>query len=134
VGPLQYSNSFNYIFTIIDCISKWMEAIPLSETSAVACAKALIFTWISHFRVPETITSDRVGCNLLPTFGFNFAKCLTFRTSKHPEANSAVERLHRRLKDALHARVAAATWSEEFTLCAPWTQSTAEGRQWSFPG
>jgi hypothetical protein len=36
---LQYSNSFNYIFTIIDHMSKWMEAIPLSETSAAECAK-----------------------------------------------------------------------------------------------
>jgi hypothetical protein len=59
VGPLQYSNNFNYIFTIIDRTSKWMEAIPLSETSAAACAKALTFTWISHFGVPEMITSDR---------------------------------------------------------------------------
>jgi hypothetical protein len=59
VGPLQYRNSFDYIFTIIDRMSKWMEAIPLSETFAAACAKALTFTWISHFGVPETITSDR---------------------------------------------------------------------------
>jgi hypothetical protein len=36
-----------------------MEAIPLSETSAAACAKALTFTWISYFGVPEMITSDR---------------------------------------------------------------------------
>jgi hypothetical protein len=42
VGPLQYSNIFNYIFTIIDCTSKWMEAISLSDTSAVACSKAWI--------------------------------------------------------------------------------------------
>jgi hypothetical protein len=26
VGPLQYSNNFNYIFTIIDRTSKWMES------------------------------------------------------------------------------------------------------------
>jgi hypothetical protein len=31
----------------------------------------------------------------------------------HPESNGAVKRLHRRLKDALRARVAATTWSEE---------------------
>ncbi len=59
VGPLQYSNNFNYIFTIIDRTSNWMEAISLSETSVVACAKALTFTWISLFGVPETITSYR---------------------------------------------------------------------------
>ncbi len=43
VGPLQYRNNFNYIFTIIDRTSKWMEAVPLSETSAAACAKAFFF-------------------------------------------------------------------------------------------
>jgi hypothetical protein len=35
-----------------------MEAIPLSEMSTAAYAKALAFTWISRFGVPETITSD----------------------------------------------------------------------------
>jgi hypothetical protein len=59
VGPLQYSNSFNYFFTIIHRTSKWLEAIPLSEMSTAACTKAVTFTWISHFGVPETITSDR---------------------------------------------------------------------------
>jgi hypothetical protein len=34
-------------------------------------------------------------------------------TAYHPESNGAVERLHRRLKDALCARAALATWSEE---------------------
>jgi hypothetical protein len=36
-----------------------MEAIPLSDMSTAACAKALTFTWISRFDFPETITSDR---------------------------------------------------------------------------
>jgi hypothetical protein len=45
VGPVRYSNNYNYIFTIIYRTYKWMEAIPLSETSAAACAKALTFTW-----------------------------------------------------------------------------------------
>jgi hypothetical protein len=66
VGPLQYSNSFNYFFTIIHCTSKWLEAIPLSEMSTAACTKAITFTSISHFGVPETITSDRG-----PQFTFN---------------------------------------------------------------
>ncbi len=36
VGQLQYSNNFNYIFSIINRSSKWMEAIPLSEMFAAA--------------------------------------------------------------------------------------------------
>ncbi len=107
VGPLQYSNSFNYIFTIIDRTSKWMEAIPLSDTA---------FSWISHFGVPETITSD---CGLQFTSNLWFKLCEMFNISRrqttayHPESNGAVKRLHRRLKDALCACAAAATWSEE---------------------
>jgi hypothetical protein len=35
-----------------------MEAVPLSDISPAACARALICSWISRFGVPETITSD----------------------------------------------------------------------------
>jgi hypothetical protein len=42
VGPLQYSSGCNFIFTVTDRTSKWMEAIPVSDTSAAACAKALL--------------------------------------------------------------------------------------------
>ncbi len=78
VGLMQYSNNINDIFTIIDHTSKWMEAISLSETSAAACEKALTFTWISHFRVPETITSDHG-----PQFSSNlWFQLSTFHTSK----------------------------------------------------
>jgi hypothetical protein len=97
VGPLQYSNSFNYIFTIIDRTSKWMEAIPLSETSAAACAKAL--SWISRFGVPETITSDRG-----PQFTFNlwFQLCEMLNISQkqttayHPKPQGRASRTRRR--------------------------------------
>ncbi len=37
-------------------------------------------------------------------------------TAYHPETNGAVERLHRRLKDALRACAAVAIWAEEL----PW--------------
>jgi hypothetical protein len=58
VGPLHYSGGCNFIFTVIDCTSKWMEAIPLADMSAATCHKALISSWISRFGVPEMITSN----------------------------------------------------------------------------
>jgi hypothetical protein len=103
-------------FTIIDRTFKSMEAIPLSETSAAACAKALTYTWISRFGVPETITSDR-GPQFTSNLWLQLCEMLNIShkqtTADHPEWNGAVERLHRRLKDALRTRAAAATWSEE---------------------
>jgi hypothetical protein len=113
---LQYSNNFNYIFTIIDRISKWMEAIPLSEMSAAACAKALTFSWILCFGVPETITSD-CGPQFTSNLWLQLCEMLNIShkqtTAYHPELNAAVERLHCRLKDTLCTHAVAATWSEE---------------------
>jgi transposase InsO family protein len=83
-----------------------MEAIFWSDTSAAACAKALFFSWISRFGVPETITSDRktqftsnIWSNLCEMLHISYRQT----TAYHPESNGAVERLHRRLKDALRA-------------------------------
>ncbi len=93
-----------------------MEAIPLAETSVAACAKALTFTWISRFGVHEMITSDR-GPQFTSNLWLQLCKMLNIprrqTTAYHPESNGAVERVHWRLKDALCARPAAATWSEE---------------------
>jgi hypothetical protein len=50
VGPLQFSNNCNYIFTTIDRTSKWMDAITLSVISATDCARALLFHRIMCFR------------------------------------------------------------------------------------
>ncbi len=101
---------------IIDRTSKWMEAIPLSEMSAVACAKALTFIWISCFGVPKMITSDR-GQQFTSILWFQLCEMLNIlhkqTTAYHPKSNGAVERLHCRLKDALYTHAAAATWPKE---------------------
>ena len=59
VGPLPSSSGHTYLFTIVDHTSCWAEAIPLSSTTAVDRATALVHHWISPFGVPDTMTSDR---------------------------------------------------------------------------
>jgi RNase H-like domain found in reverse transcriptase/Reverse transcriptase (RNA-dependent DNA polymerase)/Integrase zinc binding domain/Integrase core domain len=59
VGPLPPSQGFQYIFTIVDQTSRWVEAVPLASTTAVACAEALFQAWIMRYGVPAAITSDR---------------------------------------------------------------------------
>jgi transposase InsO family protein len=83
-----------------------MEAIPLAAIATADSAHALFFHWIVCFGVPATITSDhgpQFNSSLLATL----CKILNILhhhvTAYHPEANGAVENLHRRLKDALHA-------------------------------
>jgi cleavage and polyadenylation specificity factor subunit 1 len=117
--PLHYSNNCKYVFTVIDRTSKWMEAVPLSDISEVVCSRALIFSWISCFRVPGTITSNRgaqftsnVWCQLCEMLNIMHHQTTTY----HPEENNAVVRLHCHLKDALCACAAVATWAEDL----PW--------------
>jgi transposase InsO family protein len=73
-----------------------MEALPLSDTSAAAFAKALTFSWISHFGVPEKITSDR-GQQFTSNLWFKLCEMLNIShnqtTAYHPESNSAVKSL-----------------------------------------
>jgi transposase InsO family protein len=65
-----------------------MEAGPLSDTSAAACAKALTFSWISLFGVPEMIASDR-GPQFTSNLWFQLSKMLNIShrqtTAYHPE-------------------------------------------------
>jgi transposase InsO family protein len=62
------------------------------------------------------ITSDH-GPQFTSNLWFQLCEMLNIShkqtTAYHPELNGAVERLYRHLKDALRARAAAATWSED---------------------
>jgi hypothetical protein len=66
--------------------------------------------------VSETINSDG-GPQFTSSLWFQLYELLNISpkqsTAYHPELNSAVERLHHCLKDALCARTTAATWSEK---------------------
>ena len=113
VGPLPRSAGFSYLLTILDRTSRWPEAVPLAAVSAADCAAGFFHGWVQRFGLPATITSDRgpqfasslwsALCSLL-----NISHVQT--TAYHPQANGAVERFHRRLKDALRARSAGADW------------------------
>jgi Integrase core domain len=119
VGPLPASEGATYVFTVIDRNRRWFEALPLSDISAKSCAAVLTQGWIARYGVPAVITSDRKSqftsalwdslCNIL---GIRHVQT----TAYHPQSNGLVERFHRRLKDALRARLAGPAW----TAHLPW--------------
>jgi hypothetical protein len=51
-----------------------MEAVPLSDISAAACAHALVFSWVTVLECMKQ-SLPIVGSNLLKMFGPSFAKC-----------------------------------------------------------
>jgi transposase InsO family protein len=96
-------------------MSRWMEAIPLANTATAEVRTALFSGWICRFGVPAIITSDR-GAQFTSNIWNSLCLLLQIKhqptTAYHPQANGMVEKLPRRLKDALRARGATATWVE----------------------
>ncbi len=119
VGPLPPSRGHTYLFTIIDRTSRWLEAIPLASITAADCARAPFAGWVSRFGVPATITSDR-GAQFTSALWAGLCSLLNIQhsptTAYHPQSNGLVEWFHRRLKDALRSRAAAADWHDNL----PW--------------
>ena len=119
VGPLPESEGMSYLFTIIDRFTRWPEAIPLPDSTAETCSRALIRHWISRFGVPDDITSDRgpqftsrLWVELNQLLGISASNTTAYR----PQANGLVERFHRQLKGSLKARLQGPRWMDELPL------------------
>jgi RNase H-like domain found in reverse transcriptase/Integrase zinc binding domain/Integrase core domain len=120
VGPLPASREgFCHLLTIVDRSTWWCKAVPLKSTAAEDCAAALVVGWIARFGVPAAITSDR-GPQFTSAVWAAFTAKLGVQhhmtTAYHPQSNGLVERLHRRLKEALKARLAGASLPDHL----PW--------------
>lgn len=119
VGPLPSSQGFTHLFTIVDRFTRWPEAVPLSETTAKSCARALLLHWVARHGIPKQITSDR-GAQFTSSLWSSLCSLLgtevSHTTAYHPQANGLIERVHRQLKAALMARVAGTNWLDHL----PW--------------
>jgi transposase InsO family protein len=119
VRPLPPSPGHTYLFTIIDRTSRWPEAILLAFITTADCARALFAGWVSRFRVPATITSDR-GAQFTCALWVGLCSLLNIQhsptTAYHPQSNGLVEWFHRRLKDALRSWATADDWHDHL----PW--------------
>ena len=100
------SNGYRYSLTIVDRFSRWPVAIPIKDMSVETILDAFAHGWVANFGVPSSITTDR-GSQFLSAAWGQLMQVWGIKThtttAYHPEANSLVERLHRRLKEALLA-------------------------------
>ena len=119
VGPLPISQGNTYLFTIIDRYTRWPEAIPMADATAASCARVLLSHHIAQFGVPADITSDRgpqFTSNLWTALSTLLGAQLHRTTAYHLQVNGIVERFHRQLKAALHARLTGPDWMDELPL------------------
>ena len=92
--------------TIVDRLTRWPVAIPISDISAETVADAFAQGWVATYGIPVAITTDRgsqfsssIWTQLMKQWGIKPMMTAAY----HPEANGLVERMHRRLKEAILA-------------------------------
>jgi hypothetical protein len=106
------SRAFFYSFALASAKARKKRGCPalyfrggLCTSSCFPLDYRFLGTHYDHFQSRTTITANvwAALCNML-----SILHCQT--TVYHPEVNSAVKRLHRRLKDALRAHATMPTW------------------------
>ena len=105
VGPLPITrNSFEYILTIQDQLSKFCTAVPLTNTLSSTIADAFIKRFICIFGAPKIVLTDQ-GKNFLSNLMSRIAKRFRIKkirtTAFHPQSNGSLERSHHALGEYL---------------------------------
>ena len=105
IGPLPMSTcGHTHILVIVDYYSRWVEAVPLKDTTSPVIAEALINNFVARYGCPEYVLTDQ-GSNLTGTFISDFYTILQANklttTAYHPQTNGLTERMNGIIKEAL---------------------------------
>jgi hypothetical protein len=109
VGPLPTSHEgYNYVLTMIDRSTRWLEAMPIKSITAEEVARAFVFSWISRFGVPMYLITDR-GTQFESDLFKHLSDIIGFQrlrtTAYHPMTNGLLERMHRTMKNSLRCKL-----------------------------
>ena len=100
--PMSYGNK--HILVIGDHFTKWYEAIPLPDQTAITTANALVNHWISRFGYPHSLHIDQ-GRNFESKLFEQLMQLLeldkTRTTPFHAQSNAVIERMNRTLQNML---------------------------------
>ena len=109
VGPLPISNGFDYLLTITDRLTGFVELIPtLSTLTARGFAKVFVENWVLRYGLPLSITSDRdklFTSHLWQETIRQLGIKSKMSTSYHPETDGASERTNKTAVQTLRAWV-----------------------------
>ena len=104
-GPFPITvNKNRYLFTFIDHLTKYTEAIPLTTMTGEECARAYVTNVIARHGARAKLLSDQCR-NFTSTFFRETCKILgvkqLFTTAWHPSTNGQIERWHTSLSEGL---------------------------------
>ena len=95
VGPLPMSGrKYRWILTLVDCATRYPEAIPMKGIDTIECAEELVNIF-SRIGIPQEILSDR-GSQFVSDLMREISRLLSIRqlqtTPYHAQCNGLVER------------------------------------------
>src|SRR5258708_6850974 len=102
VGELRDSKGYNAVVMVVDCLSKWIHAIP-TVTSLDSAGVARLFlehVWCHHRLLEEVISNCRpafmsnFSCELAALLGVK----LTPSTSYHPQTDGQMECMNQEIE------------------------------------
>lgn len=107
VGPIAESELGNkYILTFQDDLSKYAEAIPMSDATAYTVAESFVTTIICRHGIPETLVTDQ-GTVFMSNMFQQVCKILKINhittSAYRPQSNGQIERYHRSLAQYIKA-------------------------------
>jgi hypothetical protein len=119
LGPVQPPSPTGnaYILVITDYFTKWVEVVPLPNTTALVTAKALVERIILYHGPPRTVVTDR-GSNFTSELFTSLCKTLDIKylksTAYHPQTNGLTERFNRTMMDMVrkYLRKGFAKWED----------------------
>ena len=104
VGKLPMSEGYQYLLTIVDRFTRYVQAIPLKDATADSVCSGFLQGWVAFMGVPVYLQSDHGSCFLSQKFQA-LLKMLGIQhllgSAYKPTTQGLVERVHRQLKDSL---------------------------------
>ena len=58
VGPLEPSNNYPYLLTIVDRRTRFLTAVPMTAATSENCKTAFLEGWVQYFGIPAFAKSD----------------------------------------------------------------------------
>ena len=105
-GPLKPTSTLgnNHVLVITDYFTKWVEAIPLPDQTALTTCKALMNKIIFKHGPPKILISDR-GANFTSNLFKEICNALKIKhrttTAYHPQTNGLTERFNKTVVEML---------------------------------